>query len=69
MNILVELRGKKTQQQVASDLGISISALSAYELEKRNPRDAIKIRIANYYGRTVQEIFFDNKIHEVCISN
>lgn len=54
---LVSLRGDKTQKEVATDLGISISALAMYEQGHRIPRDEIKIIIANYYGKSVQEIF------------
>lgn len=57
---LIELRGEKSQAQVASDLGISDSAISAYEQGDRIPRDEVKIRIANYYGVSVESIFFDN---------
>ena len=56
---LVELRGEKRREIVASALGISVSALSMYEIGERIPRDEIKIAIANYYNRTVGEIFFD----------
>ncbi len=56
--ILVELRGQKTQEEVARSLEIATSTLAMYETEKRTPRDSIKIKIAEYYGKTVQEIFF-----------
>ena len=56
---LVALRGNKSREQVAKAIGVSISAISMYENGERIPRDDIKIRIANYYNRTVQEIFFD----------
>lgn len=55
---LVELRGDRTQVQVANDLNISDAALSAYEQGTRIPRDEVKIRIAKYYGVKVSEIFF-----------
>jgi len=55
---LVELRGERTQKEVAEALGISISALSMYEVGQRIPRDEIKIRIAKYYEKSVQDIFF-----------
>lgn len=55
---LKELRGEKSQSEVSTALGISDSALSAYETNERVPRDEIKIRIARYFGKTVQEIFF-----------
>ena len=56
---LREMRGEKSQSEVAKALEISDSALSAYENGDRVPRDEVKVRIANYYGKTVQEIFFD----------
>lgn len=49
---------KKTQQQAANDLGITKSALAMYERDSRTPRDEVKVRIADYYGETVQSIFF-----------
>ena len=56
---LVRLRGEKSQSEVAKGVGISTSALAMYETQKRMPRDSIKIAIANYFGCTVQSIFFD----------
>lgn len=58
---LVALRGDKSQAQVAKDLNISDSALSAYELGLRTPRDEVKKRIAQYYGVTVGFIFFEDE--------
>ncbi len=55
---LVELRGNKTQETVANDLGISVSALSMYERGERIPRDNIKIRISSYYKKPIHKIFF-----------
>ena len=61
---LVQLRGEKPRKEVASDLGISVSALSMYENGCRMPRDEIKMKIAAYYGKTVEELFFDSFSHE-----
>ena len=55
---LVKLRGKKTQEEVANSLGISVSALSMYERGERIPRDNIKIRISSYYRKPIHKIFF-----------
>ena len=52
------LRGRRTQTQVARDLNITSSALSMYESDRRVPRDEVKMRIARYYGKTVDDIFF-----------
>ncbi len=56
---LIMLRGNKPQSEVAKAVGISSSALSMYECGERIPRDSIKVKLANYYGKTVQSIFFD----------
>lgn len=56
---LSELRGNKTQQKVANDLGISQSTYAMYETGQRVPSDEKKRKIAEYYKRTVQSIFFD----------
>lgn len=57
-NILSELRGEKTLKEVAREVGISISALTMYENGHRIPRDEIKIKLARYYNKSVEEIFF-----------
>lgn len=55
---LQELRGNKTQETVAKDIGCSISAIAMYERGERIPRDEIKITLANYYGVSVQSLFY-----------
>lgn len=61
---LTELRGSKTQEEVSKCLKISVSALSMYERGERIPRDNIKIRISEYYGVPIYDLFFANKTHE-----
>lgn len=51
---------QKTQQQVADDLNITKSVLAMYERNRRVPRDEVKVRIATYYGESVQSIFFSS---------
>ncbi|WP_309087156.1 helix-turn-helix transcriptional regulator [Domibacillus sp.] len=63
---LLKLRGNNSRDKVALDLEISISALQMYENGKRIPRDEIKVKIAGYYGVTVQELFFEDKQHKTC---
>ena len=55
---LIKLRGKRSQEEVATAVGISKSALSMYENGERIPRDEIKIRLAIYYNESVESIFF-----------
>lgn len=52
------LRGDKSRAEVAEACGISISALTMYEIGERVPRDEVKTRLAKLYGKTVEEIFF-----------
>lgn len=60
---LIKLRGSIPRDTVAKAVGISVSAISMYENGKRIPRDAIKIKLADYYSKSVQEIFFDKICH------
>lgn len=53
------LRGERTRAQVAQDTGVLETALANYENDYRVPRDEVKIRLAQYYGLTVGELFFD----------
>lgn len=62
-------RGNKSQKEVATELGISVSALSMYESGERSPRDELKIRMAKLYGTTVGNLFFGEKVHELCTRN
>lgn len=56
---LEELRGNRSRAVVASDVGISESALAMYEAGQRNPRDDVKLALANYYGVSVASLFFN----------
>ncbi|MBF1195258.1 MAG: helix-turn-helix transcriptional regulator [Fusobacterium periodonticum] len=57
---LKKLRGGKKSKDVAKAIGITISALSNYENDYRIPRDETKRKIAKYYKKSVEEIFFEN---------
>lgn len=52
------LRGDKTQKEVADAIGTTAMAISNYESGERVPCDGIKMKLAEYYGVTVQSIFF-----------
>lgn len=56
---LIKLRGNISREKVCSDLEISFSALQSYELGLKIPKDETKIKLAEYYGVKVQDIFFD----------
>lgn len=56
--ILVDLRGSKSRAEVAAALNLSVSAVAMYENGDRIPRDETKLKIAEYYGKSVEEIFY-----------
>ena len=55
------LRGEKSLDVVAEDIGISRSALNMYELGDRVPRDQRKILLAEYYGVSMEQLFFSKE--------
>lgn len=55
---LVQLRGERTREEVASAVGVSRSAIQMYENGQRIPQDEIKVRLAHYYNTSVDELFF-----------
>lgn len=59
---LKRLRGEKTQREVAAELNISPSAWAMYEKNERIPRDALKVKIAKMFGKSVQEIFYAKEV-------
>lgn len=54
---LRELRGVRTRSGVARELGISYSLLSFYESGQRTPSLKSQVKLANYYGVTLESIF------------
>lgn len=57
---LRELRGDKSQREIANACGITDMAVSLYESGERIPRDEIKKSLARFFGVTVESIFFDD---------
>lgn len=55
---LKELRGNHSKEEIAYRMGISVTSVSLYETGKRMPRDEVKVKLADFYGLTVQELFF-----------
>ena len=50
-----------TAEELGKALGISSSAVNMYECGQRVPRDEIKISIAEYFGVSVESIFYPTK--------
>jgi len=63
---LIALRGNMSRDEVARSIGISVSALAMYESAQRSPRDEIKVKLANFYNSSVQDIFFNEQLHDTC---
>lgn len=58
---LKELRAKTglSQDALGEQLGITGAAWRLYELGMRIPNDKIKKKIATYFDKTVDELFFE----------
>lgn len=59
-----KLRGKRPRSEVGRAIGVTRQAIQAYENGDRVPADDIKIKLADYFGVTVQELFYDFKDNE-----
>lgn len=64
--ILRKLRGDHSQEEIAAALGITKSSWAMYERDERVPRDEVKIRIAKYFGKSVEELFYTQIEHYMC---
>ena len=60
---LRELRASRRQAEVAEAIGVSTMAISQYESGKRIPQDRIKIKLARYFGESVESIFYAPKVN------
>lgn len=58
---LISLRGDRSRMEVANEVGISVSALQMYENGQRIPRDDIKVKLARFYGVSVEYLFYDGE--------
>ena len=58
---LKNLRGHRSGDEVAKELGISASSLRMYETNRRVPRDSVKMKMANYFGLTIQDLFYEEQ--------
>jgi len=55
---LKTLRGDRPREEIALAVGVTASAITMYESGARMPRDTIKKRLADYFGKTVGDLFF-----------
>lgn len=47
-----------TQQELADTLGISVSAVSSYELGVRVPSDKVKKQYSLFFNTSIEGLFF-----------
>ncbi|WP_445429241.1 helix-turn-helix transcriptional regulator [Bacillus atrophaeus] len=65
--ILFTLRGDTSRTTVAEKLDITPQMLGAIERGDRTPSLFLAKRIADYYGKSVDEIFFSQNGHKLCL--
>lgn len=58
--LLLHLRGDKTQKEVAEAVGVSQSAIRQYEHGNRSPSDVVKYRLSKLFEMPVQDLFFQD---------
>ena len=56
---LRRLRGDISREEVAVAAKVTASAIWMYENGQRCPNDEVKVRLANYFGKSVGDIFFN----------
>lgn len=57
-NKLRELRGNRSMECVAKEVGISKSSIAMYETGKRVPKDDVKKKLSVYYNYPIADLFF-----------
>jgi putative transcriptional regulator len=55
----------KTQRQVADELNVAVSTIAMYETGARVPSLNMARKISNYYGVSIEDIFFKELAHEL----
>lgn len=60
---IIQLRGERSQKQVAKELGVPVSTYAMIELGYRFPRRNLQAKLANFFGVTVDELFFNHSNH------
>lgn len=56
---LIKVRGRRTQKEVATQIGISQKYLSKLELKQRTPSFKIANKISRFYKKSIEYLFPD----------
>ncbi len=51
-------RGEMTQQELANEVGVTRLTIHSIETSKFMPSTLLALKIASFFGKTVEEIFF-----------
>ena len=54
---LIKARGERSILRVAQEVGVRAESLAKYESGERQPQDKTKMRLAEYYGVHVRQLF------------
>jgi len=55
---LRDLRGERSQAEIAEAVGVTAMAISQYERGERVPSDAVKLKLAELFDLRVDLLFF-----------
>ncbi|ANY70441.1 transcriptional regulator [Paenibacillus sp. BIHB 4019] len=66
---LIELRGKRSRNEIAKSVGITTQMLGAIERGARTPSLELAKKIADFYRKKVDDIFFAPKRNELFPEN
>lgn len=61
---LRDLRGVRTLQEIADQVGVSSMAISQYERGERLPSPEMMVKLAKLFGQTVGSLFFTQEVSE-----
>ncbi|WP_067730980.1 helix-turn-helix transcriptional regulator [Oceanobacillus damuensis] len=61
---LIDCRGKQSRQKVAKELKITPQMLGAIERGDRTPSLHLAKKISDYYGLSIDDIFFTSDGHD-----
>lgn len=61
---LIQLRGNRSRPSIAKEIGITPQMLGMIERGERTPSLPLAKRIADYYGVSLEEIFFEENGHK-----
>lgn len=57
---MIQLRGERSQKQIAEELGVPVSTYTMIELGHRFPRRNLQAKLATFYKVTVDDLFFNH---------